>query len=395
MKKILFFLIILFLIPIKTFANETVNVYVFHRYDCIHCQHALEYFNQLVKTDSRVKLYEYEILKDNNAHNRNLFNKVCEKLDIKITSVPLIIIGNDYFVGFSDSKKETLNKTISFYKNNDYQDVTGQTLEVVNEDNKPIIKSNEKNYSVDTIFGNINLANLSLPIITIIMGLVDGFNPCAMWILLFLITMLFNMKDKKKMWILGLTFIGTSGFIYFLFMMAWINVNDFINSVHTLQIIVGIFATIFGAINIYHYFKERKEDGCVVIKKEKRHFIFSKIKKIVESKYFILAILGIITLSVIVNLIELLCSLGLPLMYTEILSINNLSQSTYLRYIILYVFFFILDDLIVFIISMITLKSTAISTKYNKYSHLFGGIIMLLIGILIIFKPEWLAFSFK
>ena len=100
-------------------------------------------------------------------------------------------------------------------------------------------------------------------------------------------------------------------------------------------------------------------------------------------------------LAVIVNLIELLCSLGLPVMFTEILSLNHLSSNIYFTYIGLYILFFMLDDIIIFTLSMITLKSKAISTKYNKYSHLIGGIIMLIIGLLIILKPDWLAFSFK
>ena len=394
MKKILL-LIILFLIPLNAFANENVNIYIFHQYTCTHCQKALEYFNELDKNDQTINVYEYELLKEEHAYNRNLYNDVCQLMDIKITSVPLIIIGNEYFIGFSDSKKESIEKTIDFYKANAYADIIGQKLGLVDEDNKPITKMNDKDYFVDTIFGTINLKKLSLPIITIIVGLVDGFNPCAMWVLLFLIAMLFNMKNKKKMWILGLSFIGTSGFIYFIFMMAWLNVTSFMNSIHSLQIIIGLFATIFGIINIYHYFKERKEAGCVVIKKEKRQFVFSKIRRIVEAKSFIMAIIGIISLAVIVNLIELLCSLGLPMMYTEILSLNNLNPNTYIRYIILYIIFFLLDDIIVFTISMITLHSTAISTKYNKYSHLIGGIIMLLIGILIIFKPEWLSINFR
>lgn len=394
MKKWLFLLII-FLIPTSVLANTNVNIYLFERDGCPHCHEALNYFNELKKMDDTIKVYDYEITKEANAYNRTLFNKACETLDIHISSVPLIIIGNDYLVGFSNSKKDAIDKLIKFYHENDYKDIVGINLGIIDENNNPIIKSKEKDYILDTIFGKINLQNLSLPLITIIVGFVDGFNPCAMWILLFLITMLFNMKNKKKMWILGLTFIGTSGFIYFLFMMAWLNVNSFINQVHQLQIAIGLFSLIFGTINIYHYFKERKENGCVVIKKEKRRLVFSRIKKIVENKSFTFSIIGIIALAIVVNLIELLCSLGLPVMYTEILSLNNLTDNQYLRYILLYILFFLLDDIIVFVISMVTLKSTAISTKYNKYSHLIGGIIMILIGILIILKPEWLAFNFK
>ena len=393
MKKYLLFLTIL-LAPLITFANDKVNVYIFHNYNCPHCHEALTYFNEKLN-DDKVIVYDYELLKDENAYNRNLYNKVCELLDIKINSVPLIIIGNDYIIGFSESKEELINKTINFYKNNEYRDLVGEELGIVDTNNNPIIHYDEKDYYVDTFFGKINLKNLSLPIITIIVGLTDGFNPCAMWILLFLISMLFNMKDKKKMWILGLTFIGTSAFVYFLFLMAWLNINNYLNSINWFRIIIGIFAILFALYNLKNYYKEKKEDGCVVIKKEKRKLVFSNIKKIVNSKSFALSIIGIMILAITVNLIELLCSLGLPMMYTEILSINNITGNAYYRYIFLYILFFILDDLIIFIVSMITLKSTAISTKYNKYSHLIGGIIMLIIGILLIFKPGWLSFNFR
>src|SRR5574344_1014567 len=95
-----------------------------------------------------------------------------------------------------------------------------------------------------------------------------------------------------------------------------------------------------------------------------------------------------------VNLIELACSAGLPLLFTQILALNDLNNFQYFIYVILYIFFFLLDDLIVFIIAMKTFEITGISTKYNKYSHLIGGIIMLIIGLLMIIKPAWLMFNF-
>jgi len=394
-KIISLIIIFILLIPINVLANDNVNIYVFHSESCIHCKHALTYLNELDESRNDINLHTFEVSKDINAYNRNLYNKAMETLEIKINSVPFIIIGNSYYVGFDDSDKETFVNAINYYKNHNYRDMVGVALELV-EDNGYENLRYEKEFKISVpLIGEVNLSDLSLPVISIIMGFVDGFNPCAMWILLFLITMLFNMKDKKKMWILGLTFIGTSAFIYFLFMMAWLKTSDFMNSIKTLQLIVGIFSIIFGSFNLYKYFKERKEDGCTVIKKEKRKLVFGYIKKVIENKYFILALIGIMTLAVIVNLIELLCSLGLPVMFTEILSLNHLSSNIYFTYIGLYILFFMLDDIIIFTLSMVTLKSKAISTKYNKYSHLIGGIIMLIIGLLIILKPEWLAFSFN
>ena len=148
-------------------------------------------------------------------------------------------------------------------------------------------------------------------------------------------------------------------------------------------------------LHIRSYIKSRKDSGCEVVDDKKRKNIFNKIKKFTSEKSFILALIGVIGLAVSVNLIELACSAGLPLVFTELLVLNNVSDSMKFLYTIIYILFFLLDDLIVFFIAMFTMKITGISSKYNKYSHLLGGIIMLIIGVLLIFKPEWLMFQFK
>ena len=99
-------------------------------------------------------------------------------------------------------------------------------------------------------------------------------------------------------------------------------------------------------------------------------------------------------LAISVNLVELACSAGLPLVFTELLVLNKVSGIMRFLYTLVYIFFFLVDDLFVFFIAMFTMKVTGISTKYNKFSHLLGGVIMLIIGILLIFKPEWLMFQF-
>ena len=93
-------------------------------------------------------------------------------------------------------------------------------------------------------------------------------------------------------------------------------------------------------------------------------------------------------------MIELACSAGLPYIFSALLEINNVAKSTSLIYMLIYILFFLIDDLLVFFIAMKTLKITAISNKYTKYSHLIGGVIMLSIGLLMIFKPEWLMLNF-
>lgn len=202
------------------------------------------------------------------------------------------------------------------------------------------------------------------------------------------------MKDRKRMWTLGLTFLITSGLVYMLIMLSWISIAVKITTVVWIRNIIAIIALIGAILNLKSFIKS-KNSGCEIVDSKKRKNIFSKIKKFTSEKSFILAFFGIIGLAISVNLVELACSAGLPLIFTELLAINNVSGFIKFIYIGIYIIFFLIDDIIVFTISMYTMKATGISTKYGKYSHLIGGLIMLLIGLLLIIKPEWLMFQFN
>ena len=217
-----------------------------------------------------------------------------------------------------------------------------------------------------------------------------------MWVLLFLISMLIGMKNRKRMWAIGITFLLASAFIYMAIMLSWINIIVNISTSIIFRNIIAIVAIIGSIININSFRKELKKDsGCEVIDSKKRKKIFSKIKKFTTEKSLFLALGGTILLAVSVNVVELACSAGLPLIFTQILAINNISGIKAFYYTLIYMFFFLSDDMIIFFVAMFTTKISAISTKYNKYSHLIGGILMLVIGLLLIFKPEWLMFNFQ
>jgi hypothetical protein len=105
-----------------------------------------------------------------------------------------------------------------------------------------------------------------------------------------------------------------------------------------------------------------------------------------------LALGGIVALAFAVNLVELVCSAGLPAIYTQVLALNGLHSWQYYLYILFYIFFFMLDDLFIFFVAMVTLQMTGVTTKYARVSRLVGGLVMLVIGLMLIFKPDWLMF---
>ena len=188
-----------------------------------------------------------------------------------------------------------------------------------------------------------------------------------MWILLFLITSLINNKDKKKMIILGLTFILFSGITYLCFILTWLNLATFLNRITIIRLLIAAIAFIAGFTNLNNFYKAtKKDDGCEVVKPTRRKRIIDNIKKIVNEKKFIIALCGIIVLAFSVNVIEMMCSVGLPLMFTQILSMNDLSMLEYLLYLLLYILFFLIDYIVIFLIAIISSKITGISTKLKN-----------------------------
>ena len=396
-KKIV--LLLLLLIPTLVSAKE-VNLYLFHGDGCPHCAKEREYLKEIEKEYDDVNIHLYEVWYD--TDNQELMAKVKKELNSSTNYVPLTIIGDKYTVGFNDNTKLMIKNNIEKCLKEDCEDVVGNVLAgktanetTIKKEVKEPKKDKEDSIKDLPILGKVDVKKVSLPIMAAVIGLVDGFNPCAMWVLVFLISMLLGTKDRKKMWILGLTFLFTSAFIYLLFMVAWLNVAIKMNTVIWLRITIAIIAIIAAFINLKSFYKSFKKDtGCEVVDSKKRKNIIEKIKKFTLEKSLILGLLGVMTLAVSVNFIELACSAGLPLLFTQILALNNLSRLSYMIYILIYIFFFLIDDIIVFVIAMFTLKITGISNKYSKYSHLIGGIIMLLIGLLMIIKPEWLMLNF-
>lgn len=399
--------------------DEQITLYFFHGNGCPHCAEEDKFLNSIKDNYPNLEIVKYEVWY--NEENAELLKKVENVFNITRSGVPTNVIGSTVISGYNESQGKKIERAIQYYLENDYHDVVeeikaGEEVTIKNdldlnarkESNKEV-ESDENDYIVDEfsaqerksdeettidlpLFGSVNLKKLSLMSAAVIIGLIDGFNPCAMWILLFLISVLIGIKDRKRMWGLGLTFLITSALVYMVIMLSWINVAVKITTVVWVRNVIAVVALIGAFVNLKSFMKSH-ESGCEVVDDKKRKKIFKRIKKFTHEKSFFLALFGVMLLAVSVNLVELACSAGLPLVFSELLALNNVSSFMKFMYTLLYILFFLLDDLIVFFIAMFTMKVTGISTRYNRLSHLLGGFIMLLIGILLLVRPEWLMFN--
>lgn len=419
--NLLFLFLVLFMTPLFVFGkeDEQITLYFFHGNGCPHCAEEDKFLNSIKDNYPNLEIVKYEVWY--NEENAELLKKVENVFNITRSGVPTNVIGSTVISGYNESQGKKIERAIQYYLENDYHDVVeeikaGEEVTIKNdldlnarkESNKEV-ESDENDYIVDEfsaqerksdeettidlpLFGSVNLKKLSLMSAAVIIGLIDGFNPCAMWILLFLISVLIGIKDRKRMWGLGLTFLITSALVYMVIMLSWINVAVKITTVVWVRNVIAVVALIGAFVNLKSFMKSH-ESGCEVVDDKKRKKIFKRIKKFTHEKSFFLALFGVMLLAVSVNLVELACSAGLPLVFSELLALNNVSSFMKFMYTLLYILFFLLDDLIVFFIAMFTMKVTGISTRYNRLSHLLGGFIMLLIGILLLVRPEWLMFN--
>ena len=221
MKKLFSFLAVLvisffFILPVSAKENDKVTLYLFYGDGCPHCAEEKVYLNEIKDKYDNFEIVYYEVWK--NADNQKFLEDVKDALGIERSGVPVTIIGDTYLVGWSEALETRVARAIRHYKQNEYVDVVEQirsgTYEKVEDNEKTDFeKEEEKSDEESTIsvplIGKVNLKNVSLTTAAVILGLIDGFNPCAMWVLLFLISMLIGMKDKKRMWVIGRTFLGS------------------------------------------------------------------------------------------------------------------------------------------------------------------------------------------
>lgn len=241
------------------------------------------------------------------------------------------------------------------------------------------------------IFGEVPTAALSLPFLTIVLGAVDGFNPCALWVLLFLLGLLLGIQDRRRMWLLAGTFLLATAIVYFLVLAAWLNVLLLLGALAWVRVAVGGIALFAGGI----YLREglRGDDVCEVTLPVHRRQIFERLRGLVRAPNLGVAMAGIALLAVAVNLVELLCSAGIPAAYTGILAQSDLPPLSHYFYLGLYVLVFLADDTALVVLTLVTLRATAVDRGHARWVRLAGGVLMLSLGLMLIFRPDWLSFA--
>jgi len=357
-------------------SDGAINITIFYGRECPYCHKTMALLEEIKAENPAVRVEDFEIY--HNTENLALYRETLEKygFDPNRIRVPLTIVEDRPIFGYAPGDIKA----------------AVDACDVIVDENAACPADPETPETISHfLFGTIDLKGMSLPVLTIVLGIADGFNPCAMWVLIYLIALLVETKDKRKIWLIVGTFVLASAVLYFIFLTAWLNLFLFIGFLSPIQILVGLIAIGTGIWHLRTHLR-KKEAVCEVTNEGQRKKVTDRLNELTKKSIVPATILGIILLAFTVNLIEFVCSAGIPAVFTKILTMSQLSTMEYYGYILLYDLFFMLDDILIFGGAALTLQHVDITGKYVKVAGIIGGILLLILGIVLIFFPQALAF---
>jgi glutaredoxin len=390
----LLLLLLLLLAPACAAVPPSVTLHYFRADGCPHCEHAGEFLKRYAG-DARIEVREYEVKYD--PIGRERFVKVVEFMRLDDAGVPFILVGDWAVIGYrSDAwTGAAIQAQVARCLKQSCPDsvaaiLAGQPLAAPLRlaEAGPLLPEKLRL----PLFGEVATATLSLPMLTVALGALDGFNPCAMWALVFLLGLLMGTQDRRRMWILGLTFLFGSALVYFLIMAAWLNVLLALGYVAWIRIAVGLVA-LGGAAYYLHDYVTNPDAACEVSHVGTRQAALARLRRFALVERLWPAMIGVLALAIAVNMIELICSAGIPAVYTQVLALTPMPAWQYYGHLLLYNLVYMLDDIALFAIAATTLQLTGFGARYARASRLIGGVVLAAIGLMLLFRPQWLAFA--
>lgn len=336
---------------------------------CPHCEDAKPFMAELAERGVHVDHVEVR----QSEKGRQRFLEDVARLGIEAAGVPTFVCGDEYVVGFRRGATEAeIEAMIARRREGAAGPAPATTIEL-------------------PLFGTLDAGAVSLPVFTVAVGLVDGINPCAMWVLLVLMGILLHVKERRRIALYGGAFVLVSGIVYFLFMTAWVSLFQFVGLSRAFTIGLGVVVVAMGLINLKEVIWFKKGVSLMIPDRAKPG-LYRRMRAIARAASLPGALLGIVALAFVVNLIELACTLGLPAVYTRILSLRaDLTPAGRYAYLVLYNLAYIVPLGVIVGVFALTFRRAALGERGAKVLKAVSGALLVAFGLVFILAPGLLG----
>jgi len=383
--------------PPKPAENETI-VYFFWGKGCPHCEEERKFLEGMKRELPNLEVRDYEVW--HNKENAGMMALMLEARGARFVGVPVTFVSDHVYSGFTARSRPSIEKTIKMCSLTPCADpsrvlskaaASGQAAQP-----RPFAATTSATTGMESkdtfnipLLGNLNARDASLPLLTLVIAGMDSFNPCAFFVLLSLLGMLVHARSRNKMLLIGAIFVFFSGFIYFLFMAAWLNLFLVMGQLAVITTVAGSVSVLIAAINIKDFFLF-KQGLSLTIPDSAKPKLFERMRKLLRSDSLVSILIGTTVLAIVANFYELLCTAGFPMVFTRILTLNNLSTPGYYLYLVLYNVIYVIPLLIIVLAFSLTLGKRQLSEWQGRVLKLVSGVMMLGLGIILLTNPTLL-----
>jgi glutaredoxin len=361
--------------------KQAPRLHLFWGRGCPHCEEEKAFLETLKRKYPALEIREHEVWYD--VRNKELFQRVMKSIS-RQAGVPTTVVGKKLFIGFNETTGRSIDEAVGSCLKQGCPDVIqsmiqsgeGQAHEVSGKVKLPLL-------------GEVDPETLSLPILTAVIAALDSFNPCAFFVLLFLLSMLIHAHSRRKMLLIGFIFVFFSGLIYFLFMAAWLNLFLIIGGLTVITTSAGIIALLVASLNIKDFFFFKKGVSLVIPEKAKPR-LFERMRNLLKSSSLPAMLGGTIVLAVSANAYELLCTAGFPLVYTRALTLHKLPALHYYLYLAAYNVIYVVPLSIIVLVMTVTVGSRKLTEWQGRQLKLISGLMMFFLGLILLVNPALL-----
>jgi hypothetical protein len=356
-------------------GQPEVQLYFFWSQTCLHCTEAHPHIEAIPQARPWVRLHALEL----SRHPENLrrYEAMARMLGEEAISVPAMIFCGELHVGWDGD--ETTGATVRVRLDECRARAAGVATAATPPAVAPTITL--------PLGGALDPASLSLPVLTLVLAGLDAFNPCAFFVLLFLLSMMAHQKSRTRMLAIGGVFVVISGLMYFAFMAAWLNVFQLFGHLAWVTLAAGALAVFVSAVNVKDFFAF--EQGLTLsIPDSKKPGIFRRTRAILAAENLPAMLAATVVLAIAANFYELLCTAGFPMVYTRLLTLAELSPAGRYGYLAAYNLIYVVPLAAIVAVFAGTLGARKLSEREGRLLKLLSGVMMLGLGVLLLLAPE-------